>query len=61
ADGSSIALAMGSVIREAERENVNNEFIEMDNEIMTGEVARAGKNVVYVNLGRIEGIMTQLE
>lgn len=48
-------------IREAEREIVYNEFIEKENEIITGEVARANKNVVYVNLGRIEGIMTQSE
>ena len=48
-------------IREAEREIVYNEFIEKENEIVTGEVARANKNVVSVNLGRIEGIMTQSE
>ena len=48
-------------IRESEREIVYNEFIEKENEIVTGEVARANKNVVYVNLGRIEGIMTQSE
>ena len=48
-------------IREAEREIVYNEFIEKENEIVTGEVARANKNFVYVNLGRIEGIMTQSE
>ncbi|HBG5345996.1 TPA: transcription termination/antitermination protein NusA [Clostridioides difficile] len=48
-------------IREAEREIVYNEFIEKENEIVTGEVARANKNIVYVNLGRIEGIMTQSE
>ena len=48
-------------IREAEREIVYNEFIEKENEIVTGEVARANKNVVYVNLGSIEGIMTQSE
>ena len=46
-------------IREAEREIVYNEF--MDNEIVTGEVARVNKNIVYVNLGRIEAIMTQAE
>ena len=48
-------------IREAEREIVYNEFIEKENEIVTGEVARVNKNIVYVNLGRIEAVMTQAE
>ncbi|MDR0879315.1 MAG: transcription termination factor NusA [Clostridioides sp.] len=48
-------------IREAEREIVYNEFLEKENDIVTGEVARASKSVVHVNLGRIEGIMTQSE
>ncbi|MEG1871117.1 MAG: transcription termination factor NusA, partial [Peptostreptococcaceae bacterium] len=48
-------------IREAEREIVYNEFIEKENEIVTGEVARVNKNMVYVNLGRIEAVMTQTE
>lgn len=34
-----------------------NEFIEKENEIVIGEVVRVNKNVVYVNFGRIEGIM----
>ena len=41
-------------IREAEREIVYNEFMDKENEIVTGEVARVNKNIVYVNLGRIE-------
>jgi transcription termination/antitermination protein NusA len=48
-------------IREAEREIVYNEFIDKENEIVTGEVARVNKGIVYVNLGRIEAIMTQAE
>ncbi|HSQ33584.1 MAG TPA: transcription termination factor NusA [Peptostreptococcaceae bacterium] len=48
-------------IREAEREIVYNEFIDKENEIVTGEVARVNKGIVYVNLGRIEAIMTQNE
>lgn len=48
-------------IREAEREIVYNEFMDKENEIVTGEVARVNKNIVYVNLGRIEAIMTQAE
>ena len=48
-------------IREAEREIIYNEFMDKENEIVTGEVARVNKNIVYVNLGRIEAIMTQAE
>lgn len=48
-------------IREAEREIVYNEFIDKENEIVTGEVARVNKNMVYVNLGRIEAVMTAQE
>lgn len=48
-------------IREAEREIVYKEFIDKENEIVTGEVARVNKNIVYVNLGRIEAVMTQAE
>ncbi len=48
-------------IREAEREIVYNEFMDKENEIVTGEVARVNKNMVYVNLGRIEAVMTPQE
>ncbi|MGL6105919.1 transcription termination factor NusA [Romboutsia sp.] len=48
-------------IREAEREIVYKEFIDKENEIVTGEVARVNKNIVYVNLGRIEAVMTAQE
>ena len=48
-------------IREAEREIVYNEFIDKENEIVTGEVARVNKNLVYVNLGRIEAVMNTQE
>ena len=48
-------------IREAEREIVYSEFMDKENEIVTGEVARVNKNMVYVNLGRIEAIMTPAE
>lgn len=46
-------------IREAEREIVYKEFMDKENEIVTGEVARVNKNIVHVNLGRIEAVMTQ--
>ncbi len=48
-------------IREAEREIVYTEFMDKENEIVTGEVARVNKNIVYVNLGRIEAVMTPAE
>ena len=48
-------------IREAEREIVYNEFIDKENEIVTGEVARVNTNLVYVNLGRIEAVMNTQE
>ena len=48
-------------IREAERDIVYSEFMDKENEIVTGEVARVNKNLVYVNLGRIEAVMTQTE
>ena len=50
-------------IREAEREIIYNEFIEKEGELVTGEVAvaRVSKGLVYVNLGRIEAVMTPAE
>lgn len=48
-------------IREAERDIVYNEFMDKENEIVTGEVARVNRDLVYVDLGRIEAIMTKLE
>ena len=48
-------------IREAEREIVYNDFMDKENEIITGEVARVNKNIVYVNIGRIEAVMTLQE
>ncbi len=35
--------------------------MDKENEIVTGEVARVNKNIVYVNLGRIEAVMTPAE
>ena len=49
------------VVVQRKREIVYNEFMDKENEIVTGEVARVNKNIVYVNLGRIEAIMTQAE
>lgn len=48
-------------IREAEREVIYGEFINRESEIVTGVVARVSKGLVYVSLGKIEGIINQSE
>lgn len=48
-------------IKEAEREIVFGEFINRENEIITGLVQRVSKNNVFVNLGKTEGILTPSE
>ncbi len=48
-------------IREAERDIVYKEYMDKENEIVTGEVARMNKNIVHINLGKIEAVMTQPE
>ena len=35
--------------------------MDKEHEIVTGEVARVNKNIIYVNLGRIEAVMTSAE
>ena len=48
-------------LREAEREIVYNEFMEREGEIVDGEITRATPSVVYVDLGKIEGVMPRSE
>ncbi|OPJ57131.1 transcription termination factor NusA [Alkalithermobacter paradoxus] len=48
-------------IREAEREVIFGEFINKESEIVTGLVARVNKGVVYVSLGKVEGVLNQTE
>lgn len=48
-------------LREAEREIVYNEFMERESEIVDGEITRATPSVVYVDLGKIEGVMPRSE
>ncbi|SHG93597.1 transcription termination factor NusA [Tepidibacter thalassicus] len=48
-------------IREAEREVIYEEFVNRESEIITGIVARISKGIVYVSLGRIEGVLNQTE
>ena len=44
-------------IREAERENIFEEFSQYVDEIMTGTVERQDHRFIYVNIGRLEAIM----
>ena len=44
-------------IREAERGNIYNEYIEKENEILTALVQRIEGKDVYVELGRTEGVL----
>lgn len=48
-------------IREAEREIVFSEYADRQGEIVSGIVQKVDKNLVIVDLGRIEGIMTPNE
>ncbi len=48
-------------IREAEREIVFTEYSDRQGEIVSGIVQKVDKNLVIVDLGRIEGIMTSNE
>lgn len=44
-------------IKDAERNNIYNEFIEREKEIITGTVQRMDRGSVFIDLGRIEGII----
>ncbi len=46
-------------IREAERGKIYDEFSEKESEILTGIVQRIEPKVVYVDLGRTEGVLEQ--
>ena len=45
-------------LREAERDVLFNEYSEKKGEIVTGIIQKADKNIVVMDLGRIEGVMT---
>lgn len=45
-------------IREAERTIVYNEYSQYENEIVQGEVERSDNRFVYVNLGKIEAVLS---
>ena len=48
-------------IREAEREIVFSEYADRQGEIVSGLIQKVDKNIMIVDLGRIEGIMTATE
>ncbi|NLY76997.1 MAG: transcription termination/antitermination protein NusA [Tissierellia bacterium] len=48
-------------IKDAEREVIYNEFVNRENEIITGMVQRISKNNVYIDLGKTEGILPPTE
>ena len=48
-------------LREVEREIIFNEYTERKGEIVSGIIQKADKNIVIVDLGRIEGIMLSKE
>lgn len=45
-------------IREAEREIIYSEYSDRQGEIVSGLVQKVDKNIIIIDLGRIEGIMT---
>ncbi|HZK33448.1 MAG TPA: transcription termination factor NusA [Tissierellaceae bacterium] len=48
-------------IRDAERDVIFDEFINRENEIITGLVQRINKNNVFIDLGKTEGILAPSE
>lgn len=48
-------------IREAERGIIYDEYIEKENEILTGTVHRIERNTAFIELGKIEGILSANE
>ncbi len=48
-------------IKDAEREVIYNEFVNRENEIITGMVQRTSKSNVFIDLGKTEGILPPAE
>lgn len=46
-------------VREAERTNIYNQYIQYENEIVTGEVERHDNRFIYVNLGKVEAVLSR--
>lgn len=48
-------------IKDAERDVIYDEFINRENEIITGQIQRISKNNVYIDLGKTEGVLPPSE
>lgn len=48
-------------IKDAERDVIFDEFINRENEIITGMIQRISKNNVYIDLGKTEGVLPPTE
>ena len=48
-------------IKEAEREVIFEEFVDRENEIVTGQIQRISKDIIYVDLGKTEGVLPPSE
>ena len=48
-------------IKDAERDVIYKEFVNRENEIITGIIQRINNNVVYIDLGKTEGILPPSE
>ena len=48
-------------LRDAEREILYDEFIDKEEDILTGVIDRVDHRYVYVNLGRIEAVYLKLK
>ncbi|WP_027108501.1 transcription termination factor NusA [Lacticigenium naphthae] len=48
-------------VREAERTNIYNEYIQYEDDLMQGIVERQDNRYIYVNLGKIEAVLSKQE
>lgn len=48
-------------IKDAERDVIYDDFINRENEIITGQIQRISKNNIYIDLGKTEGILPPTE
>ena len=46
-------------VREEEHNVIYNEYIKYENEIVTGEVERRDNHFIYVNLGKVEAVLSR--
>ncbi len=44
-------------IKDAERDVIYNEFIDRENELITGTIQRANRSNIFIDLGKVEGIL----